>query len=71
MAEPRILLFLCILVFCLAGSGFIGGQKVSGTQSQGTGRDHAWLVCGWVSGGIKATGTCLTCREGPGCQAEV
>uniref|UniRef100_A0A8C8TSH6 Stabilin-1 n=1 Tax=Peromyscus maniculatus bairdii TaxID=230844 RepID=A0A8C8TSH6_PERMB len=28
MAEPRILLFLCILVFCLAGSGFVGGQKV-------------------------------------------
>ncbi|CAH7238474.1 Stab1 [Phodopus roborovskii] len=28
MAEPRIFLWLCILVFCLAGSGFIRGQKV-------------------------------------------
>lgn len=45
MAEPRILLLLGILVLCLAGSGFIRGQTVSGNQGQGTGRDHvSWCV---------------------------
>lgn len=59
MAEPRIPLLLCILVFCLPGSGFIRGQKVSGSQSWGTGRDRAYLCMDGL-GGINAAGTCLT-----------
>lgn len=57
MAEPRILLLLCILVLCLADSGFIRGQMVSGEP--GSGRDHvSWCIN--ALGGSKAAGTCLT-----------
>lgn len=59
MAESRILLLFCFLIFCLAGSNFIGGQKVSGISLRDQGGSvYSWCMYG--VGAIKAAGTCLT-----------
>lgn len=67
MAESRILLLFCFLIFCLAGSNFIGGQKVSGISLRDQrGSMQSWCMYG--VGAVKAAGTCLTSMRA---QAEV
>lgn len=70
MAESRILLLFCFLIFCLSGSNIIGGQKVSGISLRDRGRSvHSWCVYG--VGGYQSSWYLSDVYEGPDCQAVV
>lgn len=76
MAEPRGLLLLCVLAFCLANASFTRGQKVSVSQLQGLMVSRPCQAAGgsgrdgdrWGMG--RTTGACLTCGS-PGSQAHM
>lgn len=73
MAGPRGLLLLCLLAFCLAGSSFTRGQKVSRSQCGRHGIQARWPGVGagrkvctdWaqVWGGHGVADTCLISEQ--------
>jgi hypothetical protein len=71
MAEPRTLLLLCVLVLCLSDSSFIRGQTVSGSQGQGTGRDHDSLCMDVLGWGYQSSWYLSELPGGPGTQTIV